>query len=570
MGTLIGTEYSPHSHAERLIAAARVILGAFSFLAIWLDPTEPSKYAETAYKLLAGYLLYALLLALVVWGSAAPLRRLGLITHALDLGIFSLFMYLTEGPTSPFFVYFVFSLLCATLRWEWRGTLWTGAAALAMFIGMGVYAAEILHDPQFELNRFIIRSAYLAVVVILLGYLAAYHRRARSAISKLASWSHAIPQDTQALIRTTLEQAAGILGAPRVVMAWEEPEEPWLHLAWWSSREFDWVRESSAEFQPLVAEPLTRASFLCSDLRAPVPSVLYGSPSGFKRWLGVPLSSRLQARLATGALLSVSVRGGSGEGRLFFLDKPAMTSDDLLLGETVASHVALRMDLLSALERLIRAAATEERMRLARDLHDGLLQSLTGMALQLETVRRLLDQEPQAARAAVLQLHDVIAAEQRDVRTLIEYLKPGRPGPPEADSGLATQLDGLAARIERQWGLGVKLKVEGLDAGISKTLAREVYHIVHETLINAARHANASAVSVELAAEDDQVCITAADNGRGFPFRGYYDHAALIEQKLGPATLKERIASLGGFLAIDSSSAGARLEITLPLRQPRG
>lgn len=54
---------------------------------------------------------------------------------------------------------------------------------------------------------------------------------------------------------------------------------------------------------------------------------------------------------------------------------------------------------------------------------------------------------------------------------------------------------------------------------------------------------------------------------RGAPlrFRGYYDHAALISLKLGPKTLKERIASLGGSLAINSTDSGARLEITLPL-----
>jgi signal transduction histidine kinase len=56
-----------------------------------------------------------------------------------------------------------------------------------------------------------------------------------------------------------------------------------------------------------------------------------------------------------------------------------------------------------------------------------------------------------------------------------------------------------------------------------------------------------------------------ADNGRGFPFKGRHDLAALTELKIGPATLKDRIGSLDGDLVIDSYESGASLEITLPV-----
>ena len=110
--------YSPQNRGERLITIARVVLAAFSFLAIWLDPSEPAKYAQIAYTLLANYLAYALLVAVLVWSANIPLKRLPLITHAFDLVAFAFFIYFTEGPTSPFFVYMVFALLCATIRWR--------------------------------------------------------------------------------------------------------------------------------------------------------------------------------------------------------------------------------------------------------------------------------------------------------------------------------------------------------------------------------------------------------------------------------------------------------------------
>lgn len=562
--------YSPQSRAERLIAAARAVLAAFSLLAIWLDPSEPTKYAQTAYAVLAVYVVYALGIALLVWRATAPLGRQILVMHAFDLGAFTLFIYFTQGPTSPFFVFFVFSLACATLRWQWQGTLWTAAVALAMFLGMGVYTATILGDPEFELNRFIMRSVYLAVVAVLLAYLGLYEQRRRGEIARLAAWPPAVPRDARSLVQGILEHAAGILGAPRVLMAWEEPEEPGLRLALWSRGEFQWSREPPGAFQPLVAEPLAGADFLCPDARPPLPTVLWTSDGGFQRWQGAPLHPDLSARFAVGAVLALGLRGEGFEGRLFSLDKPGMTSDDLVLGEVVARQVATRMEHFYLSRELQQAAATEERIRLARDLHDGLLQSLTGAALQLETVSHLVEADPKGARERLLEIQRLIAAEQRDLRSFVQRLKPAPLGPAEAQSDLVASLKELAQRMERQWSLRVELSVARMEAGIPEALAHDIYRMVHEALVNTARHAGASVGRVEVGARDNRVRITVADNGRGFPFRGHYGHAALTAMRLGPVTLRERVESLGGSLTIDSTEAGACLDITVPLIRPGG
>ena len=165
----------------------------------------------------------------------------------------------------------------------------------------------------------------------------------------------------------------------------------------------------------------------------------------------------------------------------------------------------------------------------------------------------------------MLEIQSLIAAQQRDLRLLVQGLKPEKPGPSEEPSSLAARLDELVKRIERQWGLRVEFKEEYLEPRITKEFADEIYHIVHEALINAARHANASVVRLEIGSQDNQVQIIVADNGVGFPFRGYYDHTALTDRRLGPVMLKERIASVGGSLSIKSTDSGSRLEITLPL-----
>jgi signal transduction histidine kinase len=553
---------------ERLIAQGRLGLAAISLLAFWLDPSEPSRYAQTAYSLLAGYAGYALLMAILVWRSPTSLVRLRLLSHAFDLMIFPLFMHFTEGPTSPLFVYFVFSLICATLRWHWHGTLWTAVVALGTFIGMGVYAAQVMHDPAFELNRFIIRSVYLAVVATLLGYLGAYEEGWRSEISKLAAWPRAIPRDAHLLVRRVLEHAAGMLGAPRLLMAWEDRGEPWLHLALWSRDKFCLTSEPPETFRPLVGAALSGMSFLCPDVRASAPTVFHVSPTGVLRWDGAPLHPALRARFSIVAVLALSLRGESLDGYLFALNKSRMTADDLIFGEIVARQVAAHMDQFYLSQQRQQAAIAQERFRLARDLHDGLLQSLSGANLQLETLHHLRGAEPPQIYERVREIQHQLTAAQRDLRTFIEELRPGPLRRMEASFNLAARMDELGERIERHWGLRVELRKAQVLGELPEDLGNQTYFIIHEAVINAARHAQATTVQVELSEHHNHLRIIVADNGRGFPFRGHYDLATLTAMRLGPRTLKERIASLGGAMILDSSASGTRLDITLPLPSP--
>lgn len=556
--------FSPRSRAERLIAAGRVVLACFSLFAIWLDPSEPAKHASAAYGLLAGYVGYSVLVTVVVWRTRTALTTIGLATHILDLAIFTSFLYFTEGPTSPFFVFFLFSVTSATLRWQWRGVLWTAVAALTLYFGLGFYAAEVVGDPTFELNRFIIRSVYMAVGAALLAYLGAYEERLRGEIRKLSAWPYVPVSGAQELLQETLKHAAHVFGSSRVIMLWEEPEEPWLHLATCHDGGFSWTHHPPGTFCPLVAEPLAEVAFLCTDAGAECPAVLWTSAEGLRQWRGAPVNSALQARFKVQAVLSCRLDAQSAEGRIFFLDKRQMTSDDLLLADIVARQVIVRMDQFHLSQQLKHAAVLDERIRLARDLHDGVAQSLTGAALQLESVRQMLPGELHDAQERLTKVQGLLQEGQRELRLFIEELRPERRSRSRsALSDLAERLRDLADRFQRQWGLAVQTDIDSLR--LPEPQAGQVYRIVQEALVNAARHSHATLVRVRVNSEGGRVGIAISDDGRGFPFHGRYEHRQLIEMKLGPITLKERIISLGGSLLIDSAPTGARLEISLPI-----
>jgi PAS domain S-box-containing protein len=238
-------------------------------------------------------------------------------------------------------------------------------------------------------------------------------------------------------------------------------------------------------------------------------------------------------------------------------------------GASITRDISARKRAETELQRLQQVAATRERNRLARDLHDGVLQSLAVAGLRLEAAIQVLRASPEAAAKQLQRVQDLIIQEQRDLRAFTNELKLATLLPREMDFKLGYLLEQLVKTIEQQWHLRVEVKMEGLEVQVPATLVREIYHIIHEGLINAARHSHASVAEVDLQADDHNVRIAVSDNGCGFSFRGHYNDAALTSMGLGPAVIKSRVASLGGALSIDSSESGARLEVTLPLSSPR-
>src|SRR5262249_7743320 len=231
--------------------------------------------------------------------------------------------------------------------------------------------------------------------------------------------------DVTALLGQTLAHAAGTMDAPRCLLAWDDAEEPWRHLALWSDDGLRWTREAPDLFEPLVAEPLRDLDFLCADTVSPAPRVFYVAQGQSGRWRGVPLHPDLCARFGIRSVVGLPLRGETVHGWLFVLDIGSPTSDDLVLGQAVARQLTVRLERFRLLERLGTASAIEARVGLARDLHDGLLQALTGAGLQLEVARGLVDTDRPAAVERLRDVQRLLAAEQRDLRTLLRDLKPG-------------------------------------------------------------------------------------------------------------------------------------------------
>jgi NarL family two-component system sensor histidine kinase LiaS len=204
-------------------------------------------------------------------------------------------------------------------------------------------------------------------------------------------------------------------------------------------------------------------------------------------------------------------------------------------------------------------------VRLARDLHDSLLQSQAGAALQLVAARRLLDRDAEAGKARLADVQLQLERDELEMRTFVTRLRPARgPVASPAAMSLSQRLEELRQRIERQWDIHIKLHLDN-TVGFPEEILEGTYRLAQESIVNAARHADASVINVRLLARDEGIELRIVDDGRGFSFQGTYDLNALNQMDDGPLTLKERVADLGGDLTLTSADTGTELVITLPL-----
>ncbi len=199
--------------------------------------------------------------------------------------------------------------------------------------------------------------------------------------------------------------------------------------------------------------------------------------------------------------------------------------------------------------RLI-SAGEEERRRIARELHDDVLQRLSLVALDLTALERGLPISEWATRHAtheqVQQLTEIITA----VRQLSHQLHSSK----LELLGLSVALRDLCEHVSTQHGLAVELAVDGDRLRLSRDKALAFYRVAQEALSNAIRHSGASRVEVKVTQVDAKLKMTVRDNGAGFDL-------ASPATGLGLATMRERLRLLGGHLLV-RSRPGVGTEVT--------
>jgi signal transduction histidine kinase len=207
-----------------------------------------------------------------------------------------------------------------------------------------------------------------------------------------------------------------------------------------------------------------------------------------------------------------------------------------------------------------RLAATEERTRLARELHDIVAHSLTVVVTLAEAATASAESDPAAARAAMGQVATTGRTALGEMRRLLDVLRT-EPGEPVADLAPAPGLDGVDGLVAgaRAAGLPVRLTVAGRPRRLPAAMDATAHRVVQESLTNVLKHAvDPSAVEVLVRWEDGGLVLQVGDDGRSAAASGEPGH--------GLTGMRERVALFGGELSAGPTAAGGwRVRARLPL-----
>ncbi|WP_262842802.1 sensor histidine kinase, partial [Sphaerisporangium corydalis] len=207
-------------------------------------------------------------------------------------------------------------------------------------------------------------------------------------------------------------------------------------------------------------------------------------------------------------------------------------------------------------EQVAELSATAERVRVARDIHDGLGHHLTAISVLLEKAAAFGDRDPAVADQALADARASTRSALEDVRRSVRTLRT-----PESTRTLAESLADLVRNMDDPE-LAITLEVAGEETGHDAKARGTLYRAAQEALTNVRRHAHAGRVSVRLTFDDEQARLVVTDDGRGLGGR---------TEGFGLLGMRERVHLAGGHLALtnlDRPSTGTRLTITIPRPPP--
>ncbi|PAD36443.1 sensor histidine kinase [Terribacillus saccharophilus] len=205
-----------------------------------------------------------------------------------------------------------------------------------------------------------------------------------------------------------------------------------------------------------------------------------------------------------------------------------------------------------------RAAAIEERQRLARDLHDAVSQQLFALTMMSKAGMKLFDKNSEAAKDKFTEVSQIAQQAQTEMRALLLHLRPVHLSGDSLSSGVRKLVDELKQRTQLIFHIQIEETME-----LSKSVEEHLFRIIQEALSNTLRHAEASEVTVELLTRGMDVAVTIQDNGKGF------DTTAMQQRKtsFGLKSMQERCEELGGtFMLRASVGVGTQIGLRIPTK----
>jgi signal transduction histidine kinase len=551
-----------------------------------MDPTQLGN-SPAAYGLLGFYMGNSILVLMLVRRRKASTASFRVLVHAGDVIWPAFISVFAEGPRSPFFLFFFFVLAASAYRWGLWETLGTAAAEVVLlwaesFVVLHVWATHgggmpwrflsglQVNAAEFEPKRLFMLSIYLMVMGVLLGYLAEQQKHLRAEKAVITSMLAKVR--VEAGLTGTLQQIGqeivNMYAAARVLVASQEIHSHRTFLGELSNGD-----EGPLDFVWLDSRPRDAKTYL-----EDFPGEAFYATSEGERWsvialdregnqLPTPSSEplvRLKERQSFRSLIAISfVFGGEWRGRVLVFDPiwRGESQEELRFLLDLFHQVGPAVYNVYLLHRLRRRAGAAERARFARELHDGAVQSLIAVEMQVDVLRRQAETSPAVVGGELGRIQGLLREEVLKLRELMQQMKSI-----DVDARRFLNLvNDAVERFERETGISARFVTDITKLEMPDKVCRELLRIVQEGLVNVRKHSQARHALVRLSSNAEGWSLTLEDDGKGFSFSGRLAQDELDQIGKGPMIIKERVRLIAAALTVESNPGlGTRLEVRVP------
>ena len=546
-------------HLERQITYARPILLVLALVDLLEQP--PAGRGPHAVLFVTAYLCVSLVLAVI-----QNLQWIGEIRLPLsfDLAALAAFLLLTLSVVAFWFLY-LFVALAVGIRWRMRSSV-----ILAGVVTFALLVRTALHGPlalENVLSWIALSTGTFGagVGVSFLGNRQHRHVAEQEFLTQLTGLLD-VDRGMAESLRLILNELVRAFDCDEAILAFRDSELDRIFV--WRLRAGDQSRLSPENL------PVTRSDGFLLD--HPDASVCWnqlegaGDGFGWNRKDGRPLKDLprlpgpMRQELGWKSVLGVTLDvAGQPVGRVMLGSAHRrLLRQDLQWFERIVRHLGSPLQNLFVL-RHIRARAIEgERSRISREIHDGILQTLLSVDIQLEVLRRKVPSATDQAISGLSSLQQTVRNETEELRRMVTDMRPLR----VQSADLVDLMRGFAERFRNESPLALDLLIDSAELQLPDRICRDLFQIYRESLHNVKKHAHASHVVVKLWQNESQVVLVVDDNGEGFSFAGRFTGDELDRLRLGPISIKERTRSLGGVLTVESTPGhGSRLTVEVPL-----
>jgi signal transduction histidine kinase len=581
-GSQAPTDPSEVRRIERWLATARVFLAVSALVAIRMDPTQLGN-SPAAYGLLGFYMGNSILVLMLLRRRKSSTASFRLMVHAADVVWPAFISVFGDGPRSPFILFFVFVLTAAAYRWGLWETLSTAAAEVVLlwaesFIIFRAWSTSRgalpwhslsglrMNTTEFEPRRLFMLSVYLLVMGLLLGYLSQQQKKLRAEKAVVTSILSKVRVEAglTGTLQQIFQEILNTYSSGHLMLASQEIHSHRSFLGELrESSDFVWVESGAREAKDYLEDVPWAVCYCVKQADHWNAVALDGDGNATPSPSIVPVA-KIAERQPFESIIAMSfLFGGEWRGRIFIFDPQLRgdTQEQLRFLLDLRRQVGPAIYNVYLLHRLRRRASAAERARFARELHDGAVQSLIAVEMQVDVLRRQAQARPGVVDGELSRIQGLLREEVLKLRELMQQMK-------SIDVDSRRFLNVVAdtvERFQRETGITARFVTDIERPEMPGKVCRELVRIVQEGLVNVRKHSQARHALVRLSESPSQWSLTMEDDGKGFPFSGRLSQEELEQIGKGPMIIKERVSLIAGALTVESNpGVGARLEIKVP------